>query len=950
MKITSLKINGVSNPIGFAYERILCSWKVCDTSARKQEAVEIEVSEASDFKGIITTVKGKELASNETEIKMDLKPYTTYYWRVSVTGDNGEAAVSETAFFETAKRNEDWQAKWIGPAREDAFHPVLSREFALSGRVKRARLYICGLGVYEAYVNGTKAGNDLLAPFINDYSECLQYQTYDVTEDLRDRNQIQIYLGKGWYMGTFGLEFKDKNWGDRMAAIAELRLEYEDGRVEIVATDESWSYRGSDIEESGIYFGEILNRELWKNKENPLKPVDMVSIPTRLVERYSIPVVVKEDIIPVEIIHTPAGETVVDMGQNFAGIMEFRADFPAGTKITLQCGEVLQQGNFYHDNYRAADTVFTYVSDGRRETVRPHFTYYGYRYLKAEGWPGELKKEDIIGKVVYSDLERIGYIESSDEKINRLYQNCLWSQKSNFLDMPTDCPQRSERLGWTGDAQVFAPTACYNMDTRAFFHKYLRDLRSEQKRCDGGVPNYIPNLETFGGACSVWGDAAVLIPVSIYEKFGNLTEMEAYYPMMRDWVDYMTREDEKNGRRYLFRPAFQFGDWLAQDGITPQSFKGGTDDGYVGAVYYYRSTVLLAGMAERLAEKEASNPAKAAADGRNYKKDAETYHALAEKIKEAVLHEYFAPGGRITVDTQAAYIVALKFGIYPRKEVLLEQFRDRLRRDCYEIKCGFIGAPLLCMTLCENGMADLAYHFLFKEGFPSWLYCVNLGATTIWERWNSLLEDGTCSGTGMNSLNHYSYGSVVEFLYAYIAGIRAAEPGFKTAVIAPVPNMRFRYFNCTYDSAFGKYVSNWSIAEDGRFTMHVEIPFSCEAEVVFPEFDPVTCKATGNGAMPVIPENGSVRLEAGIYEVSYMPRRDYRMVYGASTRLEEAAGDDEVMAILKEELPAAYGIIASRDKENLNLTFGELSSMFYMGFTLESVKRATDKIYKLIRY
>ena len=942
MKITDLKINGITNPVGFAYEKILCSWKVTDTSAKKQKEALIEVSRRKDFGELEHVVSGAGLKSNETEITFSLQPYTTYYWRVKITGENGESAVSETAFFETAKRKEPWQAVWIGPAKEDTFHPVLEKKFDTAKKAVRARLYICGVGLYEAYVNGKKAGNDLLAPFINDYKECLQYQTYDVTEEVTTENELRIYLAKGWYMGRFGLEGKEHNFGDRMAAIAELHICYEDGSTQVIATDESWQYRGSDIEDSGIYFGEILNRQLWCDRENPMKPVEKIAIETKLMERYSLPVVVKERITPVEIIHTPAGETVLDMGQNFAGMMEFMADFPAGTKIVIQCGEILQQGIFYHENYREAESTFTYISDGRKELVRPHFTYFGYRYLKVEGWPGELHREDITGLVVYSDLERTGFIETSNEKINRLYENCLWSQKSNFIDMPTDCPQRSERLGWTGDAQVFAPTACYNMDTRAFFHKFLRDLRSEQLRCEGGVPNYIPNLETFGGACSVWGDVATFLPANVYEKFGNIKEMEAYYPLMKDWVDYMTRVDEENGHRNMFRPGFQFGDWLALDGVTEQSFKGSTDDDYIGAVYYYQSAKLLAEMALRLAA-EADEGAKD-----RYEKDVSFYGTLTENIKKAVLDEYFTPNGRLSVDTQAAYIIALKFGLYRDKEVLINQFKTRLKKDCYDIKCGFVGAPLLCMTLCENGMEDLAYHFLFKESFPSWLYCVNLGATTIWERWNSLLPDGTCSGTGMNSFNHYSYGSVVEFLYAYIGGIRALEPGFKRALIAPVPDMRFRYFKARYNSACGNYVSNWKIEEDGTFVLSLEIPFDCTAEVILPRCDGKKVSGVPEGAL--ISSDGKITLDAGTYEFSYQPTKDFRKVYDENTRLAELSGDKEAMEILQETLPQAYGMIMAQDKENMNLTLGELPFLFFMGFNPENVGKATEKLYSLLRW
>ena len=499
------------------------------------------------------------------------------------------------------------------------------------------------------------------------------------------------------------------------------------------------------------------------------------------------------------------------------------------------------------------------------------------------------------------------------------YNHWIPQQKSNFIDLPTDCPQRSERLGWTGDAQVFAPTASYNMDTRAFYRKFLRDLRSEQLRMNGGIPNYIPSLGELGGAASVWGDVGTFVPEQLYKTYGNLEDVKAYYPLMHDWVEYMYRIDEEKGGKRLFLNGFQFGDWLALDGVTENSFKGSTDDDYIGTVYYYQSTKILADMAERLGKTE----------------DAKRYRALAEEIRSAIMHEYFTPSGRLAMDTQASYIIALKFGLCIDKERVIAQFKERLKKDCYEIKCGFVGAPLLCMTLCENGMEDLAYHFLFKEGFPSWLYAVNMGATTIWERWNSVMPDGTTSPTGMNSLNHYSYGSVVEFFYAYIAGIRAIEPGYRKAIIAPVPDMRFRYFNCSYDSACGKYVSNWSIAEDGTLNIHIDIPFNCEAEVTLPRYSG---------------ENATMTLDAGSYDFSYMPNKDYRKRYDANTRLNEVADDAEVMGILRDRLPIAFGMILSGDKENGNLTFGELGFMFFMGFNPQMVAEATKDIYDMIRW
>ena len=556
MKITNVRINGIENPVGFAYDYLLCSWNVEEAQGKKQTNVVIEVSESEDFEEILYKKEAADLKQNGEKLDVELKPRTTYYYRVTVTTDAGECVTSDIATFETGKMDEVWTGKWIAPAKEDTFHPVLEKTFAVEKEVKRARLYMTGVGMFEAYLDGEKVGEEYLTPYINDYESGIQVLTFPMEESLKEAKEytLSVLLGKGWYMSQFGLDLKENNYGSRMAAIGELHLEYEDGTEELIATDESWNYYGSDIEDSGIYFGEILNRQLWDGKENEKKQVEVLEHPEeqeetknlsveKLQDRLSLPVVEKETISVQDIIYTPAEEIVLDMGQNFAGFLEFKANFPKGTKVVLDFGEILQQGNFYNKNYRDAKSQFVYISDGREEVVRPHFTFFGFRYVRVTGWPGELDKEDFVGKVIYSDLRRTGSLETSDAKINRLYQNTVWGQKSNFIDMPTDCPQRSERLGWTGDAQVFAPTASYHMDTRAFFHKFIKDLRDEQKVLDGGMPNFLPNIGHTEKAGSVWGDIATFLPNTLYTYFGNAEEMEYCYPLMKDWVDFIDRGD-----------------------------------------------------------------------------------------------------------------------------------------------------------------------------------------------------------------------------------------------------------------------------------------------------------------------------------------------------------------------------------------------------------------------
>ncbi len=927
MQIQDLRINGVRNPVGFQMDSIICSWKVTDTKNQRQANAKVEVSADEGFGRILYTKEGAELKQQGEKLSVDLKPRTTYYYRVAVTGDQGDSAVSETGSFETGKMEEPWKAEWIAAAKEDSFHPVLRKVFSVEKPVKRARIYGTGVGLFELYMNGKKLGQEYLAPYVTQYETNIQVLTFPAKGLAQGENTLEFLLGKGWYMGVFGLELQKNNYGDRMAAIAELHLEYEDGTEETICTDGSWEYQGSLIEDSGIYDGEIYNELLWEGKENPWKPVEVLTHPEKeegtknlakshLMDRLSLPVLAMEELEVQEIIRTPAGETVLDFGQNFAGFVEFDAAFPKGTRVTLECAEILQEGNFYHGNYRDAKSAFTYISDGTAKKIRPHFTFFGFRYIRVTGWPGECRKEAFTGKVLYSEIARTGFIKTSHEKINRLYENTVWGLKGNFIDMPTDCPQRSERLGWTGDAQVFAPTASYHMDTRAFFHKFMKDLRDEQKFLDGGIANYVPNIGHKPDCGSVWGDVATFVPNVLYQYYGNTEELEYCYPMMRDWVDYIDRQDAARGsRQYLYNFGFHFGDWLALDGPTPTSFKGSTNDDYIASVYYYRSVQIVREAAERLGKTA----------------DAKHYGELEQKIYDAVLQEFYTPSGRLAIDTQAAYVIALKFHVYKDRQKLIGQFRQRLIQDCNQIKCGFVGAPLLCTVLAEAGLFELAYDFLLKEGFPSWLYSVNLGATTIWERWNSVGEDGIISDTGMNSLNHYSYGSVMEFVYAYGAGIRPLEPGFAKAVIAPHPDIRLRKMECSYDSVSGKYVCNYEICEDGQMKVRVEVPFNCEAVAELPGY----------------PQK-SMTLGAGTYEYCYVPEKDYRKPYSKDTTLNRIAADGKAMEVLAKYAPAIAGIAASGDPELGANTLEEISHKGFLPFEPEKLQRAATELAELV--
>jgi alpha-L-rhamnosidase len=911
MKVTDLRINGIKNPVGFSYDMLKCSWKVKDTNSKKQKRAKIEVSICENFESILYVKEDEFLDSTGEQIRINVQPKTKYFYRIEVETDEGEIASSEIATFETGKMDEKWSANWIGTKREDQFHPLFRKDFWINKPVKRARLYISGLGLYEVSINEEKVGNEYLTPLYSDYRSEYQYQTYDVTGMLSSNNTVEIMLGNGWYKGRFGLGGLKENFGSEFACIAELHITYLNGEEEVVNTDENWRYIGSDIELSDLYDGEIINHLLWDGKSNPEKEVRILNLDkNKLISRYSIPVIEKEEIFIQEIIHTPAGETVLDLGQNFAGFIEFRNRFPKGTKLIFDFGEILQNGNFYNDNYRSAKSQFVYISDGTDELVRPHFTFFGFRYVRVTGWIGRMSERDIVGKVIYSDLDQVGSIHTSDEKINRLFHNCLWGQKSNFIDFPTDCPQRDERLAWTGDAQVFAGTASYNMDTRAFYNKFLHDLRVEQTKHNGIVPGFIP---VFGEpiACSVWGDIGTFLPMVLFHHYGDKEVLEKHFPMMKDWVDYITREDLKRGQKYLYDFGSQIGDWLAQDGRSPQSFKGGTDDSFIASCYYYESIKLVADAASIL--------------GKTI--DEELYRNLSVKVKEAILSEFFTQSGRLSIDTQTGYLVALNFSLYIDKEKVVEGLRERFYKDCYKLTGGFVGAPIMCRVLAENGMEEEALDFLLQEEFPSWLYSVNLGATTIWERWNSVLEDGSMSGTMMNSLNHYAYGAVIEYLYRDLGGIRPLDPGFKKVLFAPQITGKLQYFSAEYDSISGKYVSQWKVNHDGSVWVKFEVPFSRTAEVQLPEYDGET-----------------LFLEAGTHEFTYFPLKDFRNIFTLNTRISELAKNQRALDVLQRRIPLAAQFISSGDVDAMSHSLKNLNKLGFLGIDAIDVEKAAEEI------
>lgn len=878
MRIDTVRVCGYETPIGFDLTPLTVSWKVRETMGKKAEQSLVRVSTDPEMQDIVCEKQGADLNSISERLDFDPAPCTRYYLQVTVRTDAGEEASSDVTFFETGKMDAGWTAQWIG-GQEGLISPEFRKTFSLSQaaeQVQKARLYITGLGLFEASLNGQKAGTDLLAPFLTDYSDHVQVCTYDVSELLSQDNEFHVTLGNGWYKGTYGLSctaHPECSYG----LLAELIITYQDGSTQIIGTDDTFETRSSRYVVNSIYDGETQDNTAPAGAWTQASFIDPLSRP---VDRYSLPLRVMEELSVKEVIRTPKGETVLDFGQNFAGFVRVTADIPKGRTLKLEFGELLQEGNFFHDNYRTAKSEFVYVSDGTKEIIEPRFTFFGFRFVKVSGID-VTNPADFTGCVIYSEMDRTGSISTGHEKVNRLFENTVWGQKSNFLDIPMDCPQRDERLGWCGDAMVFSPTAGFHMDTQAFYQKFLRQLRLDQSKGDGRVAIYLPN--EFGGMyAGVWSDIATFLPKMVFDYYGNKELLKENYPLMKDWVDFIDSEDEKNHngtKTHLYDFGFQFGDWLALDGATEQSRFGRTDNGYVASMYYYASTSYVADAAETLGLPET-----------------EEYRTRAAAIKEAIFDEYFTKNGRLAVETQTGYLLALKFGVYKDKQRILDGLKARLKQDCYRIKGGFVGATCMNTVLAENGMVEEAYDFLFYEGFPGWLYAVDLGATTIWERWNSVLADGTISGISMNSMNHYAYGSVMEFMYRSAAGLRPTSPGFRSVQIAPHPDIRLGHLECTYDSAYGNYVSNWNINEDGSISFHIEVPFGCIAEVCLPEQEVIT-------------------VEAGSYDYTVRTTQNYRSLYKVTTRFETLLKDERAVEVLNECMPGFVDSLDRNDRE-----------------------------------
>lgn len=683
---------------------------------------------------------------------------------------------------------------------------VYLKNFRCAAKAEKAMLEITALGVYEAKLNGERVGDFILAPGWTSYLNRLQVQSYDVTNLMKTENSLEVTVGQGWRAiankrdGSDFLGYRDT------ALIAELTLTYADGSTESIVTDSSWTARESKLRYTNIYDGDIYDATFKAGSARHCICVNLEK--DMLIPQEGEKIVEQERMPALQVIKTPAGETVIDFGQNMTGYVEFRIKGTPGAQATISHGETLDRdGNFYNANYRSADAQIKFICDGEEHTYKSALTFFGFRYIRLENWPDEIKKENFTAVVVHSDIRRTGYFECSDETVNKLFKNIIWGQKSNFLDVPTDCPQRDERLGWTGDAQVFVRTASLNFDVERFFKKWLRDLAADQGR-DGCVPHVIPNISDDMGGSSAWSDAAVICPWEIYRTYGDKAVLEEQFDSMKAWIDWM-RERSENGRR---SGGSHFGDWLGLD--SPEgSYKGSTPEDLIATAYYKYSTELFIKAAHALG------------------RDVAEYENIPAEAAAAFRREYME-NGRVKNATQTGCVLALYFDITDDRAATATQLNELVKRAGH-LETGFVGTPYLLLALSDNGYAETAYDLLLRREYPSWLYPISKGATTVWEHWDGIKPDGTMWSTDMNSFNHYAYGAVADWMYGAAAGINSDpdRPGFEHIIFRPVTDRRLDFVKASIDTRRGTVASEWR-RENGRIKYIFTVPEGCCASVI----------------------------------------------------------------------------------------------------------------------
>lgn len=836
--IATPRIEHHRHPLGIDEDRPRISWAIRTAPAgwtqhgyrlgiTRGEAE--EVFEVDSAEQVLVPWPGPALASRERAAV-----------RVSVRGGDAEwSAWSPVVHLEAGLLTPgDWSALPVGafwnedPDSDDRRPSLVRRTFTVREGLIRARLYATAHGLYEAELNGRRVGDDALSPGWTVYRERLRYRTYDVSGLLAPgNNAIGAWLGDGWYRGRLGWRGGFRNvFGNDLSFLAQVELEYADGSRDTIVTDTSWRCAESPILRSGIYDGEDYDARQeqsgWSTTDfddSSWQPVAMRRRdPATLVAPTAPPVRCTQEVLPVEVATTPSGKFVIDFGQNLVGRVRIRVHGSRGQTVTLRTAEVLQDGELYTRPLRGARSSDSYTLAGRDEGEEwePRFTFHGFRYVEVAGWPGDLRADVADGAAVarayHTDLERTGWLETSDPSLNRLHENVVWGMRGNFVDIPTDCPQRDERVGWTGDIQVFGPTASTLFDVSGMLAGWLRDVAIEQLP-DGTVPWYVPvipahHMWTPIRPGAAWGDVATLLPWTLYQRFGDVGVLADQYESARAWVDLMAT---RAGESRLWDSDFQLGDWLDPAAPPQDPADARTDRHLVATAYFARSARVVARMAEVLELPE----------------DQATYDRVADEVAAAFAEAYLGENGRMSSDAQTAYALALRFDLIPdarRRAAAGDRLAELVAEAGNRIATGFVGTPLVSDALSETGHLDTAYDLLLERGCPSWLYQIDMGATTVWERWDSLLPDGTVNPGTMTSFNHYALGAVADWMYRVVGGLAPAEPGYRRIHFAPRPGGGLTSASARHTTPYGETAISWSLDGD-LLQATMTVPFGTRA-------------------------------------------------------------------------------------------------------------------------
>ncbi|OHV43850.1 glycoside hydrolase family 78 protein [Pseudofrankia sp. BMG5.36] len=764
--------------------------------------------------------------------------------------------------------------------------PYLRREFTVGAGLRSATLHVTALGLIEAHLNGVRVGDEVLAPGWTSYQHRLVVSSHDVTSLLAEgANVLGAILGEGWAVGRLTWEEGRRGlWADRPAGFLQLDLDYGD-HVEAVGSGADWRAGTGAILADGIYDGETYDARRhpdgWSESgfdDSAWSPVDLVQHDLdTLIAPEAPPIRRIEELAPVEILMTPAGRTVVDFGQNLAGWVRLTVRGDAGTTITLRHAETLIDGeiDFRTNRTALATDRYTLRGDAGGETWEPRFTFHGFRYVEVDGWPGALDADALRAVVVHSDLARTGWFETSNELVNQLHWNVVWSMRGNFVGVPTDCPQRDERLGWTGDLNAFGSTAVFLYDVSGLLGSWLADLAAEQRE-KGFVPIVVPDALSMPirTPTALWGDAAVSLPWALYQEYGDPEILARQYASMTAFIDSVESMLDERG---LWNSGIQLGDWLDPD-APPTNPAGGKTDAYlVACAYLCKTTSELAQTADVLGRTE----------------DAARYSTLHQRVRVAFRDEWVTPAGLVANDTVTAYTLAICFDIL--RPAQLERAGRRLAelvaKAEHRISTGFAGTPLVAHALSRTGHLDTAYKLLLQTECPSFLYPVTQGATTIWERWDAITPDGTLHDTGMTSLNHYALGAIADWLHRVVGGLQPAEPGYRRIRIAPQPGGGLSYATVSHDTPHGRVRVAWRHDPTGRMTVDVAVPTGTTADVVLPRH----------------PDELTVHVDAGEHHWEYDLPTPVRPAYTLDTPMKVLFHDSETWtalhSVLRQHLP-----------------------------------------------